>query len=74
MTVVHLELHTRDLNAASAFYSELLEWHIERIDSRWGAYHALRLGGALEGGIVECAAARAAWSSGSGPQPARPPA
>jgi predicted enzyme related to lactoylglutathione lyase len=61
VTVVHLELHTNDLNAASAFYSELLAWQTEQIDNRWGAYHALRLGERLDGGIVECGTERAAW-------------
>ena len=31
MTVVHLELHTRDMTAACAFYSELLQWQTEQI-------------------------------------------
>ena len=61
MTVVHLELHTPDLSAASAFYSELLEWQVEPIGHRWGTYHAWRLGDGLGGGIVECGTARAAW-------------
>jgi hypothetical protein len=59
--VVHLELHTHDLCAASAFYGRLLRWRTERIDVRWGSYHALALGGVLDGGIVECAAPRATW-------------
>ena len=59
--VVHLELHTHDLHAASSFYSELLQWQTERIDSRWGAYHALRLGAGLDGGIAECGTPQARW-------------
>ena len=59
--VVHLELHTHDLEAASAFYCQLLRWRSERIESRWGSYHALLLGGGLDGGIVECGTPRAAW-------------
>jgi predicted enzyme related to lactoylglutathione lyase len=59
--VVHLELHTADLEAASAFYRELLEWRTERIVSRWGSYHALALGDRLDGGLVECGTRRAAW-------------
>ena len=39
--VVHLELHTHDLGAASAFYRELLHWESERIESPWGSYRAL---------------------------------
>lgn len=59
--VVHLELHTHDRAAASAFYFELLRWQTERIDSRWGSYHALALGDGLDGGIVGCGTRRAAW-------------
>ena len=59
--VVHLELHTYDLDGASAFYAELLRWQTERIDSRWGVYHALLLGDGLDGGIVRCATHRAEW-------------
>src|SRR5579862_9091031 len=59
--VVHLELHTDDLAAASSFYCGLLRWRTERIASRWGAYHALLLGAGLDGGIVECGTRRARW-------------
>jgi predicted enzyme related to lactoylglutathione lyase len=59
--VVHLELHTGDLAAASAFYGELLHWQTEQITVRCRSYHALALGGGLDGGIVECGAARATW-------------
>jgi predicted enzyme related to lactoylglutathione lyase len=59
--VVHLELHTHDRLRASAFYSELLRWRTERIDVRSGRYHALVLGGELDGGIVECDTRRATW-------------
>ena len=59
--VVHLELHTGDLCAASAFYGELLGWRTERIDVRGGSYHALALGGGFGGGIGECGATRAMW-------------
>jgi predicted enzyme related to lactoylglutathione lyase len=59
--VVHLELHTHDLAGASAFYSELLQWRTERIDTRWGTYHALPLGDGLDGGIVACGTRRAVW-------------
>lgn len=58
--VVHLELHTHDRAAASAFYAALLDWRMERIDNRWGSYHALALGG-LDGGIVECGTSPAGW-------------
>ena len=59
--VVHLELHTGDLRSASAFYSRLLHWRDERIDTASGPYHALELGHDLGGGIVECGARRAVW-------------
>ena len=32
--VVHLELHTYDLEAASSFYSDMLGWRTERIVSK----------------------------------------
>ena len=59
--VVHLELHTGDLAAASAFYEALLAWRTERIDCPYGSYHALSLGAGLDGGIVECGTPRASW-------------
>jgi predicted enzyme related to lactoylglutathione lyase len=59
--LVHLELHTHDLCGASAFYGELLRWDLEQIDVPSGSYHALALGGALDGGIVECGAPQPTW-------------
>jgi predicted enzyme related to lactoylglutathione lyase len=59
--LVHLELHTRDLSGASTFYDRLLGWRTERLHSDWGTYHGLALGGAIDGGIVECAARRPLW-------------
>ena len=59
--VVHLELHTGALPSASAFYARLLSWRPERIDAACGSYTALELGGALDGGIVECGTRRAMW-------------
>jgi predicted enzyme related to lactoylglutathione lyase len=59
--VVHLELHTGDLVSASAFYSQLLGWRAAQLDTTWGSYHALELGGAPGGGIVECGTRRATW-------------
>jgi predicted enzyme related to lactoylglutathione lyase len=60
-TVVHLELHTHDLSGARAFYRQLLDWHTEQIDLSCGSYHALALGGDLDGGIVECGATHPRW-------------
>jgi predicted enzyme related to lactoylglutathione lyase len=59
--LVHLELHTHDLSRASTFYRELLGWQTQRLESRWGIYHRLALGEALDGGIVECGARRPVW-------------
>ena len=59
--LVHLELHTADLAGACAFYDELLRWRGERIAVRWGSYHALTLGGSLDGGVVECGVRPARW-------------
>ena len=59
--VVHLELHTDDRETSSRFYFDLLRWQTERIDTRWGSYHALNLGSGLDGGIVECGTRPASW-------------
>jgi predicted enzyme related to lactoylglutathione lyase len=59
--LVHLELHTGDLARARAFYAELLGWRPERIHAREGTYEALEMGGAVGGGIVECATERPLW-------------
>src|SRR5207247_6235335 len=59
--VVHLELHTSNLARASAVLSRLCAWSTEQIDSNWGSYHALELGPALGGGIVECGTERSLW-------------
>src|SRR2546429_7972461 len=59
--VVHLELHTGDLQRAHAFYAELCRWQPQRIRARDGSYLALELGGGLGGGIVECDTGRPMW-------------
>jgi predicted enzyme related to lactoylglutathione lyase len=61
MNLVHLELHTGDLPAARAFYAGLGGWRPERIDTSCGSYLALETGGAVGGGIVECATERPLW-------------
>jgi hypothetical protein len=58
--VVHLELHTGDLTAAQAFYSELCGWLPDEIRTRFGSYHALELG-TTGGGIVQCPTGRPLW-------------
>jgi predicted enzyme related to lactoylglutathione lyase len=59
--VVHLELHTHDLSGARAFYDELLRWRTERIGVGRRSYHALAIGGPLDGGIVECGTSCVTW-------------
>ncbi len=62
--VVHLELHTGDLDRARAFYAEVCGWHPERITAAGaaGSYLALDMGcRRFGGGIVECATERAVW-------------
>jgi len=59
--IVHLELHTHDRCAAGAFYGQLLRWRTDQIEVRCASYHALTLGGGLDGGIVQCGVARATW-------------
>lgn len=58
--LVHLELHTPDLAAASSFYRELLGWRPERVRAGDSSYHALDLE-ACSGGVVECGTERALW-------------
>jgi predicted enzyme related to lactoylglutathione lyase len=59
--IVHLELHTGDLQRAGALYAELCGWRPQRIDAVCGSYLALELGGRLGGGIVECETRRSLW-------------
>jgi uncharacterized protein len=59
--LVHLELHTGDLARARAFYADLFGWRPEQIRAREGTYEALEMGGAVGGGIVECATERPLW-------------
>ena len=60
-SVVHLELHTRDLPGAVAFYAQLLGWRPERIRSGSGSYLSLGVGDRVGGGIVEDGAERPLW-------------
>jgi predicted enzyme related to lactoylglutathione lyase len=59
--VVHLELHTGDLETAGAFYTELCGWRPELVDAHHRPYLALELGRGLGGGIVECDTKRPLW-------------
>jgi predicted enzyme related to lactoylglutathione lyase len=56
-SVVHLELHTGDLQDALAFYTGLLGWRPERIRAGDGSYLSIGMGDRLGGGLVECAEA-----------------
>src|SRR3954447_8432764 len=59
--LVHLELHTRDMQRALAFYSGLCGWPSERVDVAAGSYLALEPGGGITGGMVECETPHALW-------------
>jgi predicted enzyme related to lactoylglutathione lyase len=59
--VVHLELHTGDLEGAHTLYSELCGWPREQIETAHGSYLALDLGRGIGGGIVECSVWRPIW-------------
>jgi predicted enzyme related to lactoylglutathione lyase len=59
--VVHLELHTGNLDRACAFYEELCGWRPERIAAQSRSYLALEFGRRLGGGIVECPTERPLW-------------
>ena len=59
--VVHLELHTGDLPAASRFYERLCGWRPERVSAAGGSYLALEMGNGLGGGVVQCQTRRPLW-------------
>jgi len=59
--VVHLELHTVNLPAASEFYSELCGWNPERIKVGANSYLSLDIGDGFGGGIVGCETRRPLW-------------
>jgi predicted enzyme related to lactoylglutathione lyase len=59
--VVHLELHTGDLQQARDFCRKLLDWEMETIISDGSSYLALDLAGSIGGGIVECPTDRPLW-------------
>jgi predicted enzyme related to lactoylglutathione lyase len=58
--LVHLELHTGDLQGACGLYERLCGWRPERIEAGRGSYVALGLG-ELSGGVVECQTPRPLW-------------
>jgi predicted enzyme related to lactoylglutathione lyase len=62
--VVHLELHTGELQLARTLYAELCGWRGRRIgagEAGEDSYLALDLGRGVGGGIVECGTERALW-------------
>ena len=59
--VIHLELHTRDLEGACDFYARLCGWSTERVRTDAGSYRSLDPGEGLSGGVGECAAPRPLW-------------
>ena len=59
--LVHLELHTGDLQRARDACAALCGWEPRRIETAHGSYLALGLGDELGGGIVECEARRPLW-------------
>ena len=59
--MVHLELHTRALPDARAFYAELCGWQPEQVNTAAGSYLTLDLGDGIGGGIVQCPTDRALW-------------
>ena len=59
--VVHLELHTGDLERACEFYARVCGWRPERVRAGAQSYQALELGGEVGGGVVECATTHSLW-------------
>lgn len=59
--VVHLELHTGDVESARTLYAELCGWGREQIETAHGSYLALDLGRGIGGGMVECGVPRPLW-------------
>lgn len=57
--MVHLELHTPDLERACSFYARLLQWRPEQVAAQSGPY--VRVDAGLSAGIVECGTDRAVW-------------
>jgi predicted enzyme related to lactoylglutathione lyase len=59
--VVHLELHTGDLPGARSFCADVCGWQTEPVQTPFGSYLALELGGGIGGGIVQCPTQRPLW-------------
>jgi predicted enzyme related to lactoylglutathione lyase len=59
--IVHLELHTGDLEGARALYAGLCGWPAEEVGTGCGQYLALEMGRGMGGGIVQCDVKRPLW-------------
>lgn len=59
--VVHLELHSGDVERACDFYAELCGWRRRAVDTGAGTYLALEMGNEIGGGAVECRTTRSLW-------------
>ena len=59
--VVHIELHTGNLESALGFYSSLFGWNPELVEAGSSSYVGLDLSDRIEGGAVECGATRPIW-------------
>lgn len=59
--LVHLELHTGDLEAARALLQELCGWRPQQVWAGPRSYTALEWGGGLGGGVVQCPTPRPVW-------------
>lgn len=59
--VVHLELRTGNVPSACAFYTRLLGWRAEAVQTGSGDYLTLALGDRIEGGVVEHDTQRPFW-------------
>jgi predicted enzyme related to lactoylglutathione lyase len=51
--IVHLELHTGNRARALDLYTRLFGWRAETVEVGHRSYLSLKLGGGIEGGIVE---------------------
>jgi predicted enzyme related to lactoylglutathione lyase len=60
-SVVHLELHTRDLAQVRAFLRQLLGWRSREVGTGGSNYLTLPVSDRMGGGIVECGHQPASW-------------
>ena len=58
---MHVELHTGDPERARDYYTRLLAWRSELVETGCGSYLALDTGGEVGGGIVGCPTKRPLW-------------